>query len=167
MDTNPKGSRHNNGNGSDEFADDSDSQDSDFFINEDNLIHDVDADMKVLHMNIAKDVKWVGGSFNSNVPEDTHEGELEVINTEVCFLDEENDDKQRKTIKAIQRDYENVVHLVSEPFYIFQTFSSSNAFKIQVKLHSMRTTKEIQLEKNDKNRVIFVCKDTIPNLATN
>ncbi|CAI9273035.1 unnamed protein product [Lactuca saligna] len=56
------GSGHNNGSGNDEFDDDSESEDSDFFIDEDNLIHDVDVDMKDFHMNIDKDVEWVGGS---------------------------------------------------------------------------------------------------------
>ncbi|XP_023739755.2 uncharacterized protein LOC111887845 [Lactuca sativa] len=77
------------------------------------------------------DDKWVGGSSESNVPEDTQQA------------------------------------LVSEPFYIFQTFSLSKDFKTQVKLHSIRTRREIQLEKNDKNRVRFLCKGTIPYLATN
>nr|KAJ0210379.1 hypothetical protein LSAT_V11C400172510 [Lactuca sativa] len=53
---NDDGSRHNNGSGSDEFDDDSESQDIDFFIDEDNLIHDVDVDMKDFHININKDV---------------------------------------------------------------------------------------------------------------
>ncbi|CAI9265894.1 unnamed protein product [Lactuca saligna] len=122
-------------------------------------------------MNIDKDVEWVGGSSESNVPEDTQQGDLEVINTEVLLSgsssDEANDGKRRKTIRAIHRAYENDAALVSEPFYIFQTFSSSKDFKTQVKLHSIRTRREIQLEKNDKNRVRFVCKGTIPNLATN
>ncbi|CAI9294422.1 unnamed protein product [Lactuca saligna] len=127
--------------------------------------------MKDFHLNIDKDVEWVGGSSESNVPEDTQQGDLEVINTEVLLSgsssDEANDGKRRKTIRSIQRAYENDVALVSEPFYIFQTFSSSKDFKTQVKLHSIRTRREIQLEKNDKNRVRFVCKGTIPNLATN
>nr|KAJ0216526.1 hypothetical protein LSAT_V11C300153300 [Lactuca sativa] len=101
------GSGNNNGSGSDEFDDDN------------------------FHMNIDKDVEWVGGSSESNVPEDTQQA------------------------------------LVSEPFYIFQTFSLSKDFKTQVKLHSIRTRREIQLEKNDKNRVRFLCKGTIPYLATN
>ncbi|CAI9259612.1 unnamed protein product [Lactuca saligna] len=90
------GSGHNNGSGNDEFDDDSESEDSDFFIDEDNLIHDVDVDMKDFHMNIDKDVEWVGGSSESNVPEDTQQGDLEVINTEVLLSgsssDEANDE---------------------------------------------------------------------------
>nr|KAJ0217483.1 hypothetical protein LSAT_V11C300112480 [Lactuca sativa] len=114
-----------------------------FFIYEDNLIHDVDVDMKDFHMNIDKDVEWVGGSSKSNVPKDTQEGDLEVINIDVMLsgssLDEENDGKRRKIIRSIQRVYENDATLVSDPFYIFQTFISSKAFKTQVKLHSIRT----------------------------
>ncbi|CAI9281188.1 unnamed protein product [Lactuca saligna] len=79
------GSGHNNGSGNDEFDEDSESEDSDFFIDEDNLIHDVDVDMKNFHMNIDKDVMgW--GSSESNVPEDTQQGDLEVINTEVFVV---------------------------------------------------------------------------------
>ncbi|CAI9262636.1 unnamed protein product [Lactuca saligna] len=62
-------------------------------------------------MNIDKDVEWVGGSSESNVPEDTQQGDLEVINTEVLLSgsssDEANDGKRRKTIRAIHRAYEN------------------------------------------------------------
>nr|KAJ0188553.1 hypothetical protein LSAT_V11C900502620 [Lactuca sativa] len=74
------------------------------------------------------------------------EGNIEVINSKVLLTgsssDEENDGKRRKTIRAIQRDYEYDATFVSEPFYIFKIFSSSKA---QVKLHSIRTRKEIQL----------------------
>ncbi|CAI9301668.1 unnamed protein product [Lactuca saligna] len=113
------GSGHNNGSGNDEFDDDSESEDSDFFIDEDNLIHDVDVDMKDFHMNIDKDVEWVGGSSESNVPEDTQQGDLEVINTEVLLSgsssDEANDGKRRKTIRAIHRAYENDAALGTIP----------------------------------------------------
>nr|KAJ0187464.1 hypothetical protein LSAT_V11C900468320 [Lactuca sativa] len=128
-------------------------------------------------MNIENEDDYDGSGHNNGSGSDefdddnTQQGDLEVINTEVLLSgsssDEENDGKRRKTIRAIQRAYENDATLVSEPFYIFQTFSSSKDFKTQVKLHSIRTRREIQLEKNDKNRVRFVCKGTIPNLATN
>ncbi|CAI9291399.1 unnamed protein product [Lactuca saligna] len=138
------------------------------------------SDQDVHHLENEDDYDGSGhnnGSGNDEFDDDsesednTQQGDLEVINTEVLLSgsssDEANDGKQRKTIRAIQRAYENDAALVSEPFYIFQTFSSSKDFKTQVKLHSIRTRREIQLEKNDKNRVRFVCKGTIPNLAIN
>nr|KAJ0204474.1 hypothetical protein LSAT_V11C500269550 [Lactuca sativa] len=95
------GSKHKNGSGSDEFDDDSDSQDSAFFIEEDNLIHDVDVDMKDFHMNIDKDVEWVGGSSKSNVPEDTQEGDLDVINTKVLLSGSSSDEENNENIVKV------------------------------------------------------------------
>nr|KAJ0214026.1 hypothetical protein LSAT_V11C400204150 [Lactuca sativa] len=66
-----------------EFDDDIDSQYSNFLIDEENLIDDVDVDIKDFHINIDKDAEWIGGSSKCNVHEVTQEGDLEVINIKV------------------------------------------------------------------------------------
>lgn len=95
---------------------------------------------------------------------------MEVINTEVLLSgsssNDRNDGKRRTSIRAIQRAHINDATLVSEPFYVFQTFCSAKALK-QVRLHAIKTRREIEMEKKDKNMVRFVCKCTILNLGNN
>ncbi|CAI9291532.1 unnamed protein product [Lactuca saligna] len=122
-------------------------------------------------MNIDKDVEWVGGSSNTVVDEGTHDEALEVINTDFLASDSSSNEgingQRKKSIRAIQRAHENDEALVSEPFYIFQKFGSAKEFKDKVKLHAIKTRRELALEKNDKNRVRWVCKGTIPKLGPN
>lgn len=66
---------------SDDTEDSEYSQDSDYIVDEDNLLDDPEVDMKNFHLNIDKEVEWVG-SF----PDDRDEAvegdeELEVIDT--------------------------------------------------------------------------------------
>nr|KAJ0212930.1 hypothetical protein LSAT_V11C400194460 [Lactuca sativa] len=92
-------------------SDNDESDDSDFFVDIDNMLDDINVDMQDFEMNIDKDVEWVGGSSNTVVGEGTHDEALEGINGQ-----------RNKSIRAIQRAHENNETLVSEPFYIFQKF---------------------------------------------
>ncbi|CAI9295116.1 unnamed protein product [Lactuca saligna] len=66
-------------------------------------------------MNIDKDVEWVGGSSKSNVPEDTQQGDLEVINTEVLLSgsssDEENDGLRDYVLEVQARNPDTTVKI--------------------------------------------------------
>ncbi|KAL6499420.1 hypothetical protein OROHE_026083 [Orobanche hederae] len=150
-------------------VDGSESDDSDYYVDDDNMIEDVEVDMKQFHMNIDEDVEWIGGSSGSHVAEVTIEEDVEVINTEAMLSgsssDESVDGKRKRTIRAIQRARENDTALVSEPFYLFQSFSPSEEFKEKVRQHAIATRRELEFEKNDKNRVRVVCKGTIPALG--
>lgn len=164
------GSRSNNGDGDHVEGSDSD-DDSDYIVDEDNIVEDVDVDMTDFHLNIDNDAEWVGGAENRVVEENIEEPEVEVLDNETLLSDSSEDEgparQYRKSIKALQRAHENDQAYVSDPFYVHQTFSSASEFKERVKHHAIETRRELEFEKNDKNRVRVVCKGTTPILEKN
>ncbi|CAI9262510.1 unnamed protein product [Lactuca saligna] len=164
-DDNSSGDEINNG-------DDSESQDGDFLVDEDNIIDDVEVDMREFNLNVDPDVEWIGGASkrkNHVVTEDGNEADLEVIDMELFLSDSSSDDgiegERNKKIKAIRRAHENENAQVSEPFYLYQKFNSSKEFKDRVNQHAIDTRRELDFEKNDKNRVRVVCRGTITSLG--
>ncbi|CAI9276181.1 unnamed protein product [Lactuca saligna] len=118
---------------SDDTEDSEYSQDSDYIVDEDNLLDDPEVDMKNFHLNIDKEVEWVG-SF----PDDRDEAvegdeELEVINTEefvsASSSDEGEASKKRKKIRDLRRAHKNEAAAIKDPFYIHQTFSTAKETK--------------------------------------
>ncbi|CAI9290662.1 unnamed protein product [Lactuca saligna] len=90
----------------DKFGDDSgyessESDDIDFYVDNDNILDDVEVDMNDFNDNIDMDAEWVG----------------------------------------------------------------AQEFKERVKLHAIETRRELEFEKNDKNRVRVVCRGTVPKLG--
>nr|KAJ0211262.1 hypothetical protein LSAT_V11C400228420 [Lactuca sativa] len=153
-------------------GDDSESQDGDFLLDEDNIIDDVKVDMREFHLNVDPDVEWIGGASkrkNHVVTKDGNEADLEVIDMELFLSDSSSDDgiegERNKKIKAIRRAHENENAQVSEPFYLYQKFNSSKEFKDMVNQHAIDTRRELDFEKNDKNRVRIVCRGTITSLG--
>ncbi|CAI9286511.1 unnamed protein product [Lactuca saligna] len=159
----------------DNFDDDSgykssESDDIDFYVDNDNILDDVEVDMNDFNDNIDMDAEWVGGMNDNVVQEENEVGELnEVLNNEVLLSGSSSDEgpvgQRKKTIKAIQRAHENDEANVAEPFYILQTFNTAQEFKERVKVHAIETRRELGFEKNDKNRVRVVCRGTIPKLG--
>ncbi|CAI9304457.1 unnamed protein product [Lactuca saligna] len=153
-------------------GDDSESQDGDFLVDEDNIIDDVEVDMREFHLNVEPDVEWIGGASkrkNHVVTEDGNEADLEVIDMELFLSDSSSDDgiegERNKKIKVIRRAHENENAQVSEPFYLYQKFNLSKEFKDRVNQHAIDTRRELDFEKNDKNRVRVVCRGTITSLG--
>nr|KAJ0209524.1 hypothetical protein LSAT_V11C400212130 [Lactuca sativa] len=153
-------------------GDDSESQDGEFLVDEDNIIDDVEVNMREFHLNVDPDVEWIGGASkrkNHVVTEDGNEADLEVIDSELFLSNSSSDDgiegERNKKIKAIRRAHENENAQISEPFYLYQKFNSSKEFKDRVNQHAIDTRRELDFEKNDKNRVRVVCKGTITSLG--
>ncbi|CAI9293936.1 unnamed protein product [Lactuca saligna] len=117
-------------------SDNDESDDSDFFVDIENILDDINVDMQDFEMNIDKDVEWVGGSSNTVVDEGTQDEALEVINTDFLASDSSSNEgingQRKKSVRAIQREHENDEALVSESFYIFQKFGSAKEFKDKV-----------------------------------
>nr|KAJ0213269.1 hypothetical protein LSAT_V11C400184090 [Lactuca sativa] len=148
----------------------SESDDIDFYADNDNILDDVEVDMNDFNDNIDMDAEWVGGKNGNVVEEENEVGELnEVLNNEVLMsgssLEVGPVAQRKKTIKAIQRAHENDEANVAEPFYILQTFNTAQEFKERVKLHAIETRRELDFEKNNKNRVRVVCRGTNPKLG--
>ncbi|KAI3792815.1 hypothetical protein L2E82_06706 [Cichorium intybus] len=98
----------NSGDGDSSESDDvegSESEDSDFVVDEDNLIDDVEVDMRNLHMNIDEDVEWSGGASKPMVSEVTEEEHIEVIDTEVYVSDSASDDGNKAQGRKESRTY--------------------------------------------------------------
>ena len=55
--------------------------------------------------------------------------------------------------------------MVKDPFYIFQRFSSPEEVNDRIYLHAIETRRELEIVKNDKQRIRVTCKGTIPNLG--
>ncbi|KAL4565581.1 hypothetical protein LXL04_029683 [Taraxacum kok-saghyz] len=116
-----------NGKGVDESqADegvDSDSDDSDFIVDEEDML---DTSQPV-------------------IPEESQceEPAVEVMNNDELVSGSSSDDGEtnirKKSIRKIQRAHENENALVSDPFYLFQTFSSAEEVKEKVKEHAIET----------------------------
>ncbi|CAI9275866.1 unnamed protein product [Lactuca saligna] len=159
----------------DNFDDDSgykssDSDDIEFYVDNDNILDDVEVDMNDFNNNIDMDAEWVGGMNDNVVQEENEVGELnEVLHNNVLLSGSSSDEgpvgQRKKTIKSIQRAYENDKANVAEPFYILQTFNTAQEFKERVKVHAIETRRELGFEKNDKNMVRVVCRGTIPKLG--
>nr|KAJ0206861.1 hypothetical protein LSAT_V11C500294990 [Lactuca sativa] len=123
----------------DKFGDDSgyessDSDDIDFYVDNDNILDDVEVDMNDFNDNIDMDAEWVGSKNDNVVQEENEVGELnEVLNNEVLLSGSSSDEgpvtQRKKTIKSIQRAHENDEENIAEPFYILQTFNTAQEFK--------------------------------------
>ncbi|GKG27196.1 hypothetical protein Tco_0402899, partial [Tanacetum coccineum] len=77
------GSESENGSGSDSGSDSgsgSDSEDSDYFVDEENLIEDVDVDMAEFKRHVDPGVEWLG--CKENVLEENEVFELEEVDHE-------------------------------------------------------------------------------------
>lgn len=147
----------------------SDNEDSDFIVDEENVINEVHVNMKDFDLNIDKDAEWIGYTGKEIVDEGSQEAEVEVLNNEVLVSGSSSDEvmgnQRKKSIRSIQRAHENDDVVVSDPFYIFQSFSSAKEFKDKVKLHAIESRRLLEFEKNDKNRVRAVCRGSIPTLG--
>ncbi|CAI9265245.1 unnamed protein product [Lactuca saligna] len=126
----------------------SESDDIDFYVDNDNILDDVEVDMNDFIDNIDMDAEWVGGMNDNVVQEENEVGELnEVLNNEVLLSGSSSDEgpvgQRKKTIKAIQRAHENDEANVAEPFYILQTFNTAQEFKERVKVHAIETRREL------------------------
>ncbi|KAL7585136.1 uncharacterized protein LOC111901662 [Lactuca sativa] len=114
--------------------------------------------------------EWVGDLGGSNVKEtETREiDDIEVVNNEVFLYESSSDEggsnRRRKSIKAIRRALENSKARVSDPFYVYQKFTSSEELKDAIRKHVVET-RELDFIKNNKNRVRAICKGTIPDLG--
>ncbi|KAL7587244.1 hypothetical protein Lser_V15G37370 [Lactuca serriola] len=154
---------------SDDNEDSEDSQDSDYIVDEDNLLDDPEVDMKNFHLNIDKEVEWVGGFLDDRDEAIEGDEELEVIDTEefvsASSSDKGDASKKMKKIRYLQRAHKNEAAVVKDPFYIHQTFSTTKEVKQQIYLHSIQSRRELDFVKNDKNMIRVVCKGTIPNLG--
>lgn len=73
----------------------SDSDDSEYLIDKNNIVEDIDVDMSEFYLNIDKDAEWVGGSNESVVEENSEEPAIEVLDNETLLSKDEELSNQR------------------------------------------------------------------------
>lgn len=89
---NDYGNSHNN--------EGSDSDDSEYLIDKNNMVEDIDVDMSKFYLNIDKDAKWVGGSNESVVEENSEEPAIGVLDNETLLSkDEESSNQRNKSVR--------------------------------------------------------------------
>ncbi|XP_042751334.2 uncharacterized protein LOC111910350 isoform X5 [Lactuca sativa] len=145
----------------------SEDEDSDFMIDEDNIIEDVDVDMEDFNLNIDTEAEFngcqrMGGQRNEDSDE---EDDLEVIdNDEWDSLSEDSGDnrKRREMIKELGKQTlcsAGEVHKVA--FHIGQKYKAKKELKDKIDLHALETRRNISFTKNDKSRLTAVCDGTV------
>ena len=150
---------------------DDDSQDSDYIVDEENYVEEVDVDMEDFRLNIDETVEFMGCK---NKDEATDEGEIEddveVLNNEYfeSATDEEDelDSLRRRKLKQIRKQAHASPQVYKTFFYVGKKFPNRDEVKELVKEHSIETRRELRMEKNDKERVRVVCRGIIPTLPT-
>ncbi|CAI9271620.1 unnamed protein product [Lactuca saligna] len=86
---------------------------------------------KLIEVYVEHDIEWVGEIGGSNVKEtETREiDDIGVVNNEVFLYESSSDEggrnRRRKSIKPIRRAMENSEARISDPFYVYQKFTSS------------------------------------------
>ncbi|CAI9275494.1 unnamed protein product [Lactuca saligna] len=150
-------------------GDSTNSEDSDFIVDKDNFLDDPEVDMHDFYLNIYDNLEWVGDASITTENVAMSDEEMEVINTDVLQSESSSDEGQMSTrrnkIRAAEKAHINDATQVSDPFCILQRFSSSQEAKDRIYLHEIETRRELDIVKNDKNRVRVVCKGTIPDIG--
>ncbi|GJT55589.1 putative reverse transcriptase domain-containing protein [Tanacetum coccineum] len=134
-----------------ESSESDDSEDSDYIVDEDTVINEVDVDMQEFYQNIDKDIEWIGPSKGSvEVPTqmDVEEGyDLDDFNMDIdCDSDVESS-KERK--RALRKESKNK----SGHFYVGQEFADKKEATSLVTCQAVATRRKLYVWKNDKVRV--------------
>ncbi|KAL4578677.1 hypothetical protein LXL04_014806 [Taraxacum kok-saghyz] len=119
----------------------SDSQDSDFLVDEENMLDDPEVDMNDFILNIDDNVEWIGGRGIVETDKELSNEELEVINNEMLVSDSSKEEgcksRRRNKIRVVERARANDTTIVKDPFYIFQRFSSPEEVNDRIYLHAI------------------------------
>ncbi|KAL7609296.1 uncharacterized protein LOC122197548 [Lactuca sativa] len=144
-----------------------DSDDNDFWVDEDNIIHDVEVDMRDFYMNIDLEAEFLEKRLSKHRENDSDEvnEELDVIdNDQLDSLDEGSDidRKRRAVIKELGKETrcsQGEIHKVT--FRIGQKYKNKKELKEKIQLHALETRRNIFFMKNDKMRLRAICKGTV------
>ncbi|GJS18162.1 mutator type transposase [Tanacetum coccineum] len=122
----------------DKYEDDTDSQDSDYLVDKDNNVDEVDVDMEEFECNIDETIEFMGcrDRVQPLVNEEEDDEDVEVLDNDYFESASDSDDE------GISKDQ----------------------VKAYIKEHSNDTKREIRMEKNDNEIVRAVCRGVIPSL---
>ncbi|XP_023757288.1 uncharacterized protein LOC111905781 [Lactuca sativa] len=151
---------------------DDESEDEDFFVDLENIVDDVDVDMKEFHIHVDEDVEWVQKTTKeaSGSGVDFTEGEdLEVIDPESFespIVDEDNNrERMLRDIRKEKSCSEGVVH--QKAFTLGQKFKTKKDVKEYINKHAVETKRDLHFEKNDKTRIRAKCRGVASDMSAN
>ncbi|GKA48609.1 hypothetical protein Tco_0741567 [Tanacetum coccineum] len=159
------GSSSDNGSGSG-----SDSEDSDYFVDEENLIDDLEVDMADFKSRTDADAEWVG--CKETVVEENDVFELEEVDHEDFDSESDSDEGvRRKALRKVARMHKAKVGkgetIWKENFFVGEQFATSKLVKEKVTRVLVKQRRQLWLKKNDKLRVRVVCRGQVPDFALN
>nr|KAJ0196279.1 hypothetical protein LSAT_V11C700355580 [Lactuca sativa] len=149
-----------------------DSDDNDYWVDEDNVIEDVEVDMRDFNMSIDTEVEFLDKRTRNPRQHESDEeaNELDVIDNDVFDSMDEDSDQDRKTravLKQLSKEKSCSLDEVHKcHFKIGKKCNSKQELKEKVKMHALETKKNIAFKKNDKCILKAICNGLVdlPNL---
>nr|GEX27349.1 hypothetical protein [Tanacetum cinerariifolium] len=167
-----KGKEERQGEEETYVEDEINSKDSDYLVDEDNNVDDVDVNMEGFEYNIDEDVEFVGCRDKEQEPgiEEGDAVEIEVLDNDYFESAYDSDDEanrlRKRKLKQIRKQAHASEQIYKTYFYMGKEFPNKEEVKAYIKEHSIETVREIRLEKNDNERVRAICRGFIPSLPT-
>nr|KAJ0194242.1 hypothetical protein LSAT_V11C800412850 [Lactuca sativa] len=129
-----------------------DSDDSDYWVDEDNAIEDVEVDMRDFNMSINTKVEFLDKRTRNPRQHESDEeaDELDVIDNDAFdSMDEDSDQdrKRRAVLKQLRKKNCSLGEVHKCHFKIGQKYNSKQELKEKIKMHALETKKNIAFKK--------------------
>ncbi|KAK1419588.1 hypothetical protein QVD17_28791 [Tagetes erecta] len=128
-------------------------EDSDFVVDKDNILENVDVDMDEYIANVDMNVNEMPNDDNIDI--DDH-AEIDLDN----FDSASDDDKDAPTRKALRKLNKRAV--AASPFYVGQTFGEKEEVRNIVTWAAIATRRQLVFTKSDKTKIRAVCQGRCP-----
>ncbi|KAL4560319.1 hypothetical protein LXL04_032469 [Taraxacum kok-saghyz] len=134
--------------------------DSELFLDEDNLVEEVDVDMRDFNLSIEREVESVGNKeCDGQVLEVLDNDEFEEVGIE--------EDNRRKMLKEMQKPTKcSSGQVYKVCFKLGQTFKKKKEIKNLIKNHALDSRRDLHIIKNDKIRIRAICRGHVPVITT-
>ncbi|CAI9275207.1 unnamed protein product [Lactuca saligna] len=141
--------------------------DSDYWVDEDNVIEDIEVDMRDFNMSIDTEVEFLDKRARNPRQHESDEeaDELDVIDNDAFdSMDEDSDQdkKRRAVLKQLSKEKSCSLGEVHKcHFKIGQKYNSKQELKEKIKMHALETKKNIAFKKNEKSRLRAICNGVV------
>ncbi|CAI9267001.1 unnamed protein product [Lactuca saligna] len=141
------------------------SEDSEFLVDELNMVEDFKVNMKDFHSGVYS-FPNLDNHPSFNAPDVTVDKDLEVIDTQLFESAGVEEDERKKLMRRLNNPTtcsSGVVHETA--FHLGEIFKSSSEVTDYIKMHSIRTRRNIYSVKNDKKRIRAKCRGVVPEVT--
>ena len=150
----------------------SDSDDSEFIVDEEHMIDDAEVDMDEFYRNTDGNVEWIGCTDITEKVTVVDDETVDEVDHEAFDSLSDSDDEvgvRKKALRMVARKEKAKVAsggpIWKENFYVGQQFANSQLIKQMVSRVAVEQRRQLWLKKNDKKRVRAVCRGQVPNFA--